>query len=90
MLIVSYDISDNKLRTRLSKYLEKFGFRLQYSIFQIKNSDRILTNIQSEIKHKFEKKFSETDSVLIFEMSTTCKITRYGYAKNQETDLIIV
>lgn len=90
MLLISYDISDDKLRTRFSKYLEKHGFRLQYSVFQIRNSDRILENIQAQIKHDFEKRFSQTDSIMIFEMTASCKITRYGFAKNQESDFIVV
>jgi CRISPR-associated protein Cas2 len=90
MLLISYDISDDKLRTRFARYLEKYGFRLQYSVFQIRNSDRILENIQAQIKHDFEKRFSQTDSILIFELTASCKITRYGYAKNQESDFIVV
>lgn len=30
MIIVSYDISDDKLRTNFAKYLSKFGHRIQY------------------------------------------------------------
>ncbi len=90
MLMVSYDISDNKLRTRFSKFLSKFGHRLQYSIFEIKNSKRILENIQVEIKSDFEKEFCQTDSIMIFQMSKQCKITKYGYAKNDDEDLIMI
>lgn len=32
MVIISYDISDNKLRTKFNKYIRKFGGRLQYSV----------------------------------------------------------
>ena len=35
MIVVSYDISDDKLRTKFSKYLSRFGHRLQYSVFEI-------------------------------------------------------
>lgn len=90
MIIVSYDIGNDKLRTRFSKFLLKYGFRLQYSIFQIRNSKRILALVSSEIKNKFEKRFGQTDSVIIFNLSEQCKITRYGYAKNDEEDLIII
>lgn len=90
MIIVSYDISNDKLRTRFSKFLLKYGFRLQYSIFQIRNSKRILSLVSSEIQNKFEKRFGQTDSVIIFNLSEQCKITRYGYAKNDEEDLIII
>lgn len=90
MLIVSYDISNNRLRTRFSTFLEKFGYRLQYSMFEIKNSQRILKIILAEIESDFSKSFTQTDSILILDLSKQCKITKYGYAKNDDSDMIIV
>lgn len=90
MIVVSYDISDDKLRTRFSKYLYKFGHRLQYSVFEIDNSPRIIDNIITDIKNKFEKKFTQQDSVIIFKMSSSCEIFRFGYAKNDEKDFFII
>ena len=90
MLIVTYDISNDKLRLKFSKYLNRFGYRLQYSVFEIRHTDRFLKNIELEIKSSFEKKFSEKDSILIFNLSKQCKITRYGYAKHDNEDLIII
>lgn len=90
MLIITYDISDTKLRTKFSRLLEKYGYRLQYSVFQIKNSDRILRLIEAEINHRFSKKFSNSDSVIIFKFSksSTDKIIKFGYAKNNDCDII--
>ena len=31
--LISYDISDDKVRDKVVKYLEGFAFRLQYSVF---------------------------------------------------------
>lgn len=31
--LISYDITDDKLRTQISKYLEEFATRLQFSLF---------------------------------------------------------
>lgn len=90
MLLISYDISNDKLRTSFSKFLSKFGNRLQYSMFEIHNSDRVLDNISLKIESHYGKYFEETDSVMIFNMSKTCKITKYGYAKNSDEDLIII
>ena len=90
MLIVSYDISDDKLRGRFSKFLSKFGYRLQYSVFQIRNSERILNNIVSEIEGKFVRYFSQNDSVVIFALSKTCRQLRFGYAANDDEELIFV
>lgn len=90
MLIVSYDISNDKTRTRFSKFLSKFGYRLQYSVFKVKNSDRILNNIIAEIQEVFSKNFEETDSVIVFSLSRQCKIYSYGYAEHEEKDFILV
>mgnify|MGYP000846988017 CR=1 FL=1 len=90
MIILCYDISNDKLRTQFSKFLSKFGYRIQYSVFEIENSDRILNNVLTEIKVKFEKRFSESDSVMIFKLSETCKIIKIGYAKHEDDSIIIV
>lgn len=90
MILISYDIQNDKLRTRFSKYLQKFGYRLQYSVYEITNSKRMLANIMAEITNNFEKRFSQTDSVIVIETSENCKITKWGYAKNDENDIITV
>ncbi len=90
MLLVSYDISDNKLRTRFSKFLKKFGHRLQYSVFEIRNSRRILNHVIAEIKNDFEKEFTEMDSIIIFDLSEQCKKITFGYAKHDDEEVIII
>lgn len=90
MLLVSYDISDDKLRNKFAKFLKKFGYRLQYSVFQVTNSQRVLENIAAEIDNKFSRKFGNTDSVIIFHLSQQCKKYSFGYARNEDSDLIIV
>lgn len=90
MLLISYDISNDKVRTKFAKYLSKFGFRLQYSVFEITNSDTVLANIENEIKNVYMKTFTEEDSVIIFNLSASCKKTCYGYATNEEKDIFII
>jgi len=91
MIIISYDFTDNKIRSRFSKYLKKYGRKIQYSVYEIKNSGRILQNILDEIELKYKKQFEGSDSILIFQICEGCrkKIVRYGYAKNEESDLVI-
>lgn len=90
MLIISYDIANTKLRTRFSKYLSKFGFRLQYSVFQIRHSETLLKNIRIKIESDFGRKFKDTDSVIIFHLSKQCKKYTFGYAKHDEEDIIFI
>lgn len=90
MIVVSYDISDDKLRTKFSKYLSRFGHRLQYSVFEIDNSQRIIDNIVTDITNRIEKNFTQEDSVIIFKMSSSCEVLRFGYAKNDEKNFIVI
>ncbi len=90
MVIISYDIANDKIRTKFSKYLSRFGHRIQYSVFEIDNSNKLLNNIICDIENQFSKLFSEADSVYIFKLSTSCQVIRYGYAKHEEEDVFIV
>ncbi len=90
MILISYDISDTKLRTKFMRYIMKFGHRLQYSVYEIDNGKTVLNNIRKDIESNWIPKFGEADSVIIFIMSETCKIIRCGYAKHDEEGIIIV
>lgn len=89
MMILTYDIQEDHLRTEFSKFILGYGRRLQYSVYEISNSKRILELVQEEIKNRFEKRFSQGDSVLIFKITAENQILRFGYAKNEETDLLV-
>lgn len=90
MILISYDVSDDKLRTKFSKYITRFGHRVQYSVYEIDNSPKILDNIVADIEDRFLPLFSESDSVLILVLSNTCKIVRMGYAKHDDEVMIVV
>lgn len=91
MILLSYDIASDKVRTKFSKFLNKFGRRMQYSVYEIRNSQRVLQNILNEIELRYRKQFTGADSVVIFQISEADqrKIVRYGYAKNEEETVVI-
>ena len=46
MIIVSYDISDDKMRTNFTKMLKSNGaIRLQFSVYEVRNTKRIVNNL---------------------------------------------
>lgn len=90
MIIISYDISNDKKRARFNRYIRKFGHMLQYSVYEIDNSERILNNVITDINNKWLKSFDQADSVYIFKMSSSSEVLKYGYAVNEDTDLMIV
>lgn len=91
MLIISYDFVSDRYRNRFSTFLKKFGRRFQYSIFEIRHSKRVLENIQTEIEMEYAPHFTTSDSIVIFPLCNGCKkkIKRYGYALNEEDDVVI-
>ncbi len=92
MLIVSYDFENDKTRTKFARFLEKYGNRIQYSVWQVRDSERVLQNILTEVELRYQKKFSNADSIYIFRLCEGCKkkVKRYGYAKHEESDLIYI
>ena len=90
MILISYDIANDKLRTQFSKFLQKYGNRMQFSVYKIQNSKRLLDIIKNEIDTVFKNLFGQTDSVLIIETSENCKISKYDILKKEEREIIIV
>jgi CRISPR-associated protein Cas2 len=70
---VTYDIIDDKKRTRYSKFLEKLGERVQHSVFSIRNRKSILAILLNEIQFRYEKQFDKCDSIYIFQICGSCK-----------------
>lgn len=81
MILLSYDISNNKLRTRFSKFLSKYGHRLQYSVFEIDNSDTILRNVITQIITTFEKSLRKTILSLFLNCHLLVKLSEWGMQK---------
>ncbi|PIP56082.1 CRISPR-associated endonuclease Cas2 [candidate division WWE3 bacterium CG22_combo_CG10-13_8_21_14_all_39_12] len=92
MIIVSYDFSDDKRRAKFAKFLERFGSRIQYSVFRIKNSKRVLDTIVAEVDNEYKNQFEGTDSVVIFRVCEGCmnNIKRYGSAAYEDDDVVFL
>lgn len=87
-LLISYDIHNDKLRTQFAKMLARNGaIRLQYSVYEANNTERILNNLKIMIEEEFAKRFSGEDSVIIFEVNKV-KAHKYGNAIHRDQDVV--
>lgn len=87
MLIVSYDIKNTKLRTRFSRMLLRNGaIRLQYSVYEVNNTNRVLDNLMLKID-QFSAQFDGSDSVIVFDMASV-KLKKYGNAIHRDVDIV--
>ena len=88
MLIISYDIANDKLRSRFAKMLTKNGaIRLQLSVYEVNNTTRIINNIVVKIEDVFSKHFTGADSVVIFDIGNT-KVLKFGNAIHRDEDIV--
>lgn len=88
MIIISYDIKDDKIRTKFSKMLRSQGaIRLQFSVYEVNNTQRIIDNIRINIVNKFSKLFTGEDSVLIFD-APNAKVEKFGNAIHRDSDIV--
>lgn len=92
MILICYDFSNDKLRAKFARFLDKYGKKVQYSVYEIRNSKRILDNILTEINHTFKRKFTSSDSVLIFQIceGDKKKIIRYGYPTLELKEVVML
>lgn len=89
VIVVAYDISNDKVRTKFSRFLEKYGIRVQFSVFEISHSSRVLNIVQTKIETEFKKLFEPGDSVYIFKTDHS-KSIRYGSTSLLDKDLIFM
>ena len=92
MLIIAYDIHNDKLRTKFRKLLKKFWRRLQYSVFEVKNSERILWILKTEIENIYAPRFTWADSIIVFPVSDSLnkKVLRFWQPALEEEELLFL
>ena len=69
--LICYDISENKIRRKVMKYLESFGWRVQYSVFSCETTEKKMISIKQHLLQLTEK--SEHCMLLITPMCRTCQ-----------------
>lgn len=88
MIVISYDIKDDKVRNNFSKMIQRQGaIRLQYSVYEIVNTNRIFDNMLILIEDFISKYLTGADSIIIFDVSNM-KLRKYGNAIHRDQDVV--
>ncbi len=70
-VVVSYDISDDKRRTKVAKIMEGHGYRVQYSVFECDLDKRKLAALKKRLKPLVNTK--EWESVRFYPLTADCQ-----------------
>ena len=68
-MVVSYDIKENKRRTRVSKTLLDYGSRVQYSVFECNLNDKHISALMDKLKRIIDQK---EDTVRFYTLCQNC------------------
>lgn len=90
-IVLAYDISDDKRRTRLHHLLEDYGTPVQYSVFECLLTPRQLEQMQRRVRSKIKV---TKDAVRYYHLCETCRakieVTSAGREVTHEVTEIIV
>ncbi len=64
-ILVTYDISNDKQRKKVDKLLSEYGFRVNYSVFEIEIDTKTYTKLLQKLLDFVEK----SDSVRVYRIS---------------------
>lgn len=67
--VIAYDIREDRKRERVSKILEKYGIRVNYSVFECMFTDAQLLQVQEKIEKQLNKR---CDTVIYYPICINC------------------
>lgn len=90
LIVVSYDIPDDRRRTRLAHALKDFGRRVQYSVFECRLTDAELGRLRLVVLQEIE---TDEDRVRIYRFCAECgeKTELFGSGElTEDPDLYVL
>lgn len=87
-MVISYDISDDRKRSKVANILEDYGKRVQYSVFECRLDDKTLSKLLAKLK-PFAK---GNDSIRVYQICEAClkKVILLGRAELTEEPRFLV
>ena len=68
-VVVAYDITNDRVRNKMAKHLEKYGTRINFSVFECMMTPKQLQKTQQYTAEKID---TQTDSVVFYVICLNC------------------
>lgn len=86
LVLIIYDIINNKTRQNMVKFLESYGRRVQKSAFEV-----LVTQQQyNDITEKIPNLISDEDNVRIYRLNSSNEVILYGESESAYEDEVII
>lgn len=88
LVLIIYDIVNNSKRVKFSKFLEKYGMRVQKSCFEGIITNAMLDNIKRQIPLYIDK---QSDTVRVYKINGSGQVSCFGTASlTQPSEIFII
>ena len=85
-VVICYDISDNKRRYRFAKLLERYGLRVQRSVFE-GNLSKVKYN---QLVSKIDGYIIEGNNVRVYKITGNGEIKTWGNVESPKVEDVII
>lgn len=89
-VVISYDISDDRRRTKVANTLEDYGTRVQYSVFEVNLKPGQFRQLREELKKLADP---EADNLRFYHLCATCfqriEVVGQGDVEDEPTVIIV-
>jgi CRISPR-associated protein Cas2 len=88
-VIIAYDVADDRRRYRVCKALERYGERIQYSVFEVSLSLKELHKLVDQLTALLDNK---VDRLLVIALCGGChaQVGRYGCTTAYEPEHTVI
>lgn len=86
LVLIIYDIIDNKTRQNVVKFLEGYGRRVQKSAFEVLVTRQQYNDITAKLPNLIEDK----DNVRIYRLNSSNEVILYGASESAYEDEVII
>ena len=86
LILIIYDMPDNKRRTRFFKFLQRYGFSVQKSAFEARLTKKKYQRLLEEIP----KSISSDDNVRVYKLKGYGEVTTFGKGTQVNEEIIII
>ena len=87
IVLITYDIVDNKQRNKMVKFLERYGVRVQKSAFEALLGRKKYTRLIEESQRIIDP---STDSLRIYILDSIINVYTWGLGERKEEDCVIL
>lgn len=81
-IVVAYDITNDKVRSKFAKHLEKYGVRINFSVFECMMTPKQLQKTQEYAAKIID---TQTDSVAFYSICLNCYVNMTKIPEQQNT-----